>query len=244
MSNLKVHFIQHEPVVNPGEYLAWAERHGYDVSFTKCWEEGGFPEPADVPDVLIVLGGPQNPGTTRGECPHFDAAAECAYILRCADAGKVVIGSCLGAQLIGKAYSGGHSVSPEREIGPVAAHLTAEGRKDPFLRTFPDPFLAGEFHNDMMDLAPDSVVLAYSEGCPRQIVRYGRLVYGLQCHIEFTHEIIAELVESLGDWLDTGGRFVQSKEELLAFDYTEMNKLLSDFLDAIVAEYQRSVGKE
>ena len=244
MSSLKVHFIQQEPSVRPGEYLAWAERHGYETSFTKCWEEGDFPEPADVPDVLIVFGGPQNPGTTREECPHFDAAAECADILRCIDAGKVVVGSCLGAQLMGRVFSGWYSVSPEREVGSFPVHLTEEGRKDPFLRTFPDPFLTAECHNDMMNLGPDSVVLATSEGCPRQIVRYGKLAYGLQCHIEFNRGIVADLAEEMEDLLREGGRFVWTKEELLAYDYTDMNKLLSDFLDAIVAEYGQSRGKE
>lgn len=84
-----------------------------------------------------------------------------------------MIGVCLGAQLVGEALGAAYSHSPEREIGPVKAALTEAGRADPFFASFPDVFLAGEWHNDMPGLTEDSVIIAESEGCPRQIVRYG-----------------------------------------------------------------------
>ena len=36
-----------------------------------------------------------------------------------------------------------------------------------------------------------AVILAECEGCPRQIVRYGKYVYAFQTHMEFTNEIAA-----------------------------------------------------
>lgn len=92
----------------------------------------------------------------------------------------------------------------------------------------------------MPGLTPDSTILAESEGCPRQIVRYGKGIYGFQTHMEFTRKIIEKGIEDTGEELERShtpeNRFVQSAEELLAFDYTEMNALLSDFLDALAAE--------
>ena len=235
---MKVHFIQQDSWVLPGEYLAWAERHGYDVAVTKCWEYETVPESAEA-DLLVVLGGCQCPATTKEECGYFDAEREKALIRSYVEAGKMVVGVCLGAQLLGEALGAPYAHSPEREIGPVKARLTPEGKNDPFFASFGDVFLAGEWHNDMPGLTEDSVIIAESDGCPRQIVRYGKYVYGFQTPMEFTHEIVAAGIEDAGGRLNCTGQFVQTEEQLLAFDYSEMNALLSRFLDAMVEEYRR-----
>ncbi|MBR5381771.1 MAG: glutamine amidotransferase, partial [Oscillospiraceae bacterium] len=229
---------RNDSVVGPGEYLAWARRRGHTVTEICCREEGGCPSPASLPDMLIVLGGPQCPATTRAECPFFDAEAEKALIRRCAEAGRAVVGVCLGAQLVGEALGAPYEHSPERETGPVTLTLTPEGKRDPLLRGFPDAFPAGQWHGDMPGLTDGCAVLAFSEGCPRQIVRYAPLVYALQCHMEFTHDIIVSLLQNRTEPLPEG-RFVQSETELLTYDYTEMNARLSAFLDALEAAYER-----
>ena len=235
---MRVHFIQQDEWVEPGEYLAWAERHGCEVSFTKCWQFEPVPETVDA-DFLIVLGGWQCPATTKAECGYFDAEAEKRLIRRCVESGKVVVGACLGAQLLGDAMGANFAHSPEREVGPVKARLTAAGRADPLFAAFPDTFLAGAWHNDMPGLTEDSVVIAESDGCPRQIIRYGELAYGFQAHMEFTPRIVAAGVRESGESLKRGGKYVQTAEELLAFDYTGMNAMLSDFLDRLAEKYRR-----
>ena len=129
------------------------------------------------------------------ECAHFDAEAEKKLIIRSISAGKAVIGVCLGAQLIGEALGAKFQHSPEKEIGYFPIILTAEGRHDPLLQHFKHTELVGHWYNDMPGLLPSSRVLAESQGCPRQIVKFMDLVYGLQCHLEFTPHSIAELVE-------------------------------------------------
>ncbi|WP_083757728.1 glutamine amidotransferase-related protein [Tolumonas auensis] len=116
-------------------------------------------------------------------------------IIRSISAGKAVIGVCLGAQLIGEALGAKFQHSPEKEIGYFPIILTAEGRHDPLLQHFKHTELVGHWYNDMPGLLPSSRVLAESQGCPRQIVKFMDLVYGLQCHLEFTPHSIAELVE-------------------------------------------------
>lgn len=233
---MKVHIIQHDVWVEPGEYFSWAQRNRHDVSFTRCWLHETVPSSVEA-DFLIVLGGHQCPATTKEECDYFDAAAERRIIRKYADAGKAVIGVCLGAQLVGEAMEAAYEHSPEKEIGPVKAKLTEAGKADPFLRDFPPVFDAGEWHNDMPGLNEKAVILAESEGCPRQIVRYGKYVYGFQTHMEFNHGIIKAGLQDVGGKLSVEGRFVQSAEELLSYDYTEMNRLLSSFLDAMAKEY-------
>ena len=110
-------------------------------------------------------------------------------------------------------------------------------------KKFPDIFFAGEWHNDMPGLTAEAVILAASEGCPRQIVRYGKYVYGFQTHMEFTREIIAAGLADVGGEIIEEGRFVQKAQELLDYDYTEMNRLLSTFLDALTEDYRKNPGK-
>ena len=235
---MKVHFIQHDPWVLPGEYQAWAERHGYMVEITRCWEYESIPKNVTA-DLLVVLGGVQCPATTKEECSYFDAESEKRLIRRYAQAGRMVVGVCLGAQLVGEALGAAYSHSPEPEIGPVNARLTPEGKADPFFSGFGGRFLAGEWHNDMPGLTDGSVIIAESDGCPRQIIRYSKYVYGFQTHMEFTHEIIAAGLDVIGGRLNRTGRFIQTEEQLFAFDYSEMNAMLSSFLDAMVQEYRR-----
>ena len=234
----KVHFIQQDEWVRPGEFLCWAERHCLEVSYTRCWLYEEIPADADA-DFLIVLGGYQNPAMTKEECGYFDSAAEQELIRKYVKSGRAVVGVCLGAQLLGEAMGASYGHSPEKEIGPVKAWLTEAGREDPFFREFPDVFDAGEWHNDMPGLSADSVILAASEGCPRQIMRFGKYAYGFQTHMEFTHDIIADGIRDAGGEIKEKGRFVQSAGELLAFDYTEMNRLLSKFLDALMEDYRK-----
>src|SRR5262249_25394743 len=148
------------------------------------------PESVDGIDLLVVMGGPQSPTTTPAECPHFDAAAECDLIVRCVRARKAVVGVCLGAQLIGTALGAQHEASPEKEIGKFPITL----QPHPKFAGFGDMLDVGHWHSDMPGLTEGAVVIARSAGCPRQIIEYGDLVYGFQCHMEFTPEVVELLI--------------------------------------------------
>lgn len=241
MSNkdFKVLFLQHASWVLPGEYLAWAERNGYQVSYIKVCDYNELPTSVDA-DMLIVLGGPQNPGTSKEECDFFDAEKEKDFINLYASRGRIVVGSCLGAQLLGEALGATYHHSPYPEVGHVRGSLTEEGRRDPFLAEFPDNFDLGEWHNDMPGLTHNSQVLAYSDGCPHQIVKYGKFLYGFQTHMELNKECVEiMLTANKDDTVVLYGPYVCSKEEILSYDYSEMNRLLSSFLDKIVEAYRK-----
>ena len=234
---IQVHMIQHDDWVAPGEYLAWAERRGYPLRFTRCWAGDAVPAAPEA-DLLIVLGGVQNPATSEHECAYFHSKAEQALIRRAIEERRMVVGACLGAQMIGQALGAPFARSPERELGPVLARLTEEGRRDPLLRHFPDRFEVGAWHRYMPGLTADAEVLAGSEGCPRQIVRFAPLAYAFQAHLEFTGEIIRQGLRRVPEDLEEPGRFVQNEQQLLNYDYGPMNRLLSGFLDRLVAAYE------
>jgi len=185
---MKVHFIQHETFEAPGAYLEWAKERNHTISFSKVYEHNSLPKTTENMDLLIIMGGPQSPDTTQEECPHFNAKAEIALIQKCIQAEKAVLGICLGAQLIGKALGAKVEHSPEKEIGVFPIQLTEDGIKDEKIAHFGSSLFVGHWHSDMPGLTIESKILATSKGCPRQIVAYSNLVYGFQCHIEFTLE--------------------------------------------------------
>jgi GMP synthase (glutamine-hydrolysing) len=186
------------------------------------------------------MGGPQAPDTTLEECPHFDAQEEVAFIARAIADGKFLLGVCLGAQLVGEALGAKFDHSPNREIGVYALDLTDDGKMDPIFESFPDSFLVGHWHGDMPGLTSAAKVLAISEGCPRQIVRYSERIYGFQCHFEFTPAAIEGMISNCGEECEAFGAlpYVQNAEQLRSNSYGPMNELLFTFLDWLEASHE------
>lgn len=234
---MHIHFIIHEHFEAPGAYEIWGKSRGCSLSYTRVYQGDSLPEELENIDLLIIMGGPQSPATTREECPWFDAQAEKALISRAIEAGKTVIGVCLGSQLIGEALGAAFCHSPEKEIGKFPVRLTDAGKANPLFKDFSSVLNVGHWHNDMPGLTPQAKVLAYSEGCPRQIVQYSERVYGFQCHMELTPEVVELLIEHSQSDLRRAGefRFVETAEKLRSHDYREMNQVLFSFLDKLTA---------
>ena len=234
---MHIQFIIHEHFEAPGAYEIWGKNRGCSMSYSRVYQGDPLPEDLLSTDLLIIMGGPQSPATTLKECPWFDAQAEMRLIGRAIEAGKTVIGVCLGSQLIGEALGAAFCHSPEKEIGTFPVRLTEAGKANPLFEDFGHELNVGHWHNDMPGLTPQAKVLAYSEGCPRQIVQYGERVYGFQCHMELTPEVVELLIEhSQNDLLRAAEfRFVETAEKLRSHDYREMNQVLFSFLDKLTS---------
>ena len=178
---MKIRLIQNESWCDGGSIKDWAKKNNHQLMYTKLYKYESLPNEVDT-DFLIVLGGPQNPHTTMEECPYYDASKIRALIDKYISASKIVIGFCLGSQLIGEALGAEYSHSPYQEVGYVKGTFTEEGRKDPLFSEFPNELDIGAWHNDMPGLTKDTVIIMKSEGCPRQIVRCVRLsnTYGIR----------------------------------------------------------------
>lgn len=236
-AEVRVHFVVHEAFEAPGAFDAWIASRGHVARYSRVYAGDALPRGTDGFDVLVVLGGPQSPTTTRAECPHFDAAAECALLAAAVADGKVVVGVCLGAQLLGVALGAPHERSPAVEIGNHAIVTTDEGRRDPVTAHLGAGLVVGHWHADMPGLTADARVLATGPSCPRQIVAYGPLAYGLQCHLELTPESVVALVAASEAELalHRGSSFVEPRGALLANRYEAMNEALFVLMDSLVA---------
>jgi GMP synthase - Glutamine amidotransferase domain len=236
---MHIHFIIHEDFEVPGAYEQWAKNHHHKISYSRVYLNEALPNNINDIDFVIIMGGPQSPSTTKQECNHFDSQAEQAVILAAIKAGKVVIGVCLGSQLIGEALGANYAHSPEKEIGKFPITLTETGKNHPLFSDFGNTLEVGHWHNDMPGVTKEAQIIAYSEGCPRQIIAYDKLVYGFQCHMELTHEVIELLIAHSQQDLKQAAkyRFVDTPDILRSHDYTKMNQKLFTFLDKLSQYY-------
>lgn len=231
---MRVHFITHESFEAPAALAEWANSRKLQTTYTHLFHGDKLPTHCDDFDFLIVMGGPQSPATTPEECAHFNAQNEISLIRQAVQKNKKVLGVCLGAQLLGEACGAKFSTSPQKEIGVYPIKLTEAAQNDPIFKHFPQEFLVGHWHNDMPGLTEDAVLLASSEGCPRQIIRYSTHAYGFQCHFEFTEKAINNMIARCAHELENNQEalFIQAPDVLRGHNYSEINKRLFAFLDS------------
>jgi GMP synthase (glutamine-hydrolysing) len=242
---MHMHFVIHEPFEAPGAFETWASNRGHSTGYSRVYAGGELPTSVSAIDLLVVMGGPQSPSTTTAECPHFDAVAEETLIAKAISAGKAVVGVCLGAQLIGEALGAPCEHSPHKEIGKFPITLTEDGIGNDKFACFGRSIEVGHWHSDMPGLTSDATLIAYSEGCPRQIIEYSKLVYGFQCHMEFNRDVVELLIAHSEEELATlaGHRYVQQPDVLRQNDYLQMNETLFAFMDKLALDYEAQQRK-
>jgi len=232
---MNILFVLHESFESPGAILAWANQHQHRVTLIRTYLGDAVPQSAAGVDFLVIMGGPQSPATTKDECAHFDAEAEIALIKSAIEHKCLILGVCLGAQLLAEAYGAAFEHSPHKEIGVFPITLTEAAKSDPIFSQFPHTFLMGHWHGDMPGVPQGAEILATSEGCPRQIIRFDHNVYGFQCHFEFTPQVIEDMIEHSEAELAAADQnpYIQNAETLRQHDYAEINEKLFLFLDDI-----------
>lgn len=168
---------------------------------------GALPPSADDHDGLVVLGGAQD----AWDDARFPAFADELRLMRAFDAAdKPVLGICLGAQLLARAWG---AAVRRMEGGAFERGLVR------MRRTAPEPLMAGageapllaSWHRDTFDLPEGASLFLSSEICPHQGFRVGAASWGFQCHVEATPEI-------LGGWLETSPTLDAAERARIAAD--------------------------
>jgi GMP synthase (glutamine-hydrolysing) len=180
----RVHVVQHSATEGLGLLADWFLDIGVDVHQTHPYLGNRVP-PSVEGDALIVLGGPM--GAYDDEVAPWLPSVR-ALLASAIDDGVPTIGICLGAQLLavaagGTVERGQHG--PEIGLGEVTVTAT-----DDLLLT-PGLMPVVQWHYDTVTTLPDTAeVLASSDLYPVQAFRVGEVAWGLQFHVEATHEMV------------------------------------------------------
>ncbi|MDR3557781.1 MAG: type 1 glutamine amidotransferase [Syntrophobacteraceae bacterium] len=208
---MKLHYIQHVPFEGLANIRHWAENQGWTLSATHLYRGEELPAPEEF-DWLVVMGGPMNIYEEK-EYPWL--AAEKKFIGKAIEDNKIVLGICLGAQLIADVLGGRVVRNQHKEIGWFPVTLRPEGTQSPLFKDFPAEFQALHWHGDTFSLPPGAKMLAQSKACPAQAFSAnGGRVVGLQFHLESSPESVGLLIENCSDEL-VDGEYIQKADLIL-----------------------------
>jgi GMP synthase-like glutamine amidotransferase len=229
---MNIHFLQHVPFETPAGIGDWARQHGHSSSSTAFYENDPLPDRSDY-DWLVVLGGPMN---IYDHDRHPWLEEEKRFLRDAIESGKVVLGVCLGAQLISSVLGGKVIRNEFREIGWHPVWRTPESESSTVFHMLPREFTAFHWHGDVFSVPPGCTLAIESEACANQAFDYENRVFALQFHLESNTESIENLISNCEDELMCGP-FVQTMSELRrGYNHLpQLRRTMNSFLDAIAA---------
>jgi GMP synthase-like glutamine amidotransferase len=156
-------------------------------------------------DALVLLGGAQS---ALDDAEHPYLPAEAALARAYGEAGKPVLGICLGAQIVARAYGAQNILGRPLEFGWHPVRTNAAGDADPIVSAIAPAAPLFHWHVDTFTLPPGAIHLAESDRTAMQAFRIGRAVYGIQFHFEadtrlvagWTRDFAGEIEAAAPDW--------------------------------------------
>ena len=149
---------------------------------------------------IIIGGGPSNVSDAEDIKPEFQRRfeSELAMLYEVVFAHDIpFLGSCYGLGSIIK-YAGG-TVSKENyseEVGATQIKLNENGIQDPLLTGLDDSFIALCGHKEACQVLPaEATLLASSDACPVQLIRFKKNIYATQFHCELDVKGIIDRIQ-------------------------------------------------
>jgi GMP synthase-like glutamine amidotransferase len=201
--------LQHVPFEGPAAIAEWAGVRGVSASVSHLYRGDPLPGLGDF-DMLAVMGGPMS---ANDEAVFAWLVPEIALVRDAIGAGKIVLGVCLGAQIIAKALGGAVYKGLEKEIGWFPVERAEDAH--PLFEGLPPNFIAFHWHGETFSLPENAVRLASTPATKNQAFAIGKTVLGLQFHMEATQDSVNALIENAAGDID-GGPFQQRPDNIRA----------------------------
>ncbi len=230
---MKIHYIQHVAFEGLSSIESYMKNKGHELSSTHLYQGETLPSIDEI-DWLIVMGGPM--GIYDEEIyPWLNA--EKKFIKTAIDSKKVVIGICLGAQLIADVLGAKVYKNKHREIGWFNITRSADANNTILSNVIPENSEVFHWHGDTFEIPEGAYALAESEACKNQGFILNDRVVAFQFHLETTLESASALIENCRDELD-GSQYVQTEEEMLSNEqrFSHINSVMFSILDTFLSD--------
>jgi GMP synthase-like glutamine amidotransferase len=231
--SLRIHYLQHVPFEGPGYIESWAQVRNHRLTSTHLYSGQRLPAVEEI-DLLVVLGGPMN---VYEQSRYPWLGREKRFIGEALRGERVVIGICLGAQLIASVLGAKVTRNPCIEIGWYPVEKAAQASQSKLSGFLPDRFPAFHWHGDTFEIPRGAVHLARSQVCENQAFAFGDRVAAFQFHLESTRDSVEQLVHECSEDLAKGPCIQGPADMLTDLDrFREVNSLMSDFLDGLTGQ--------
>lgn len=231
---MKLFILQHVSFEGPAAIEIWAREKNFKISKTCLFKDEPFPDIHQF-DLLVVMGGPMNIYEEK-QFPWL--VREKKFIEQAIENEKLVLGICLGAQLIADVLGGRVTKNNQKEIGWLDVELTSAANRSTFMTEFPKKFTAFHWHGDTFQIPKGAIHIARSKACENQAFEYEGRVLGLQFHLESTSESIENLIEHCGNEL-VSGEWIQSANKIrsgFSKQIPATNHLMNQILDRFLTQ--------
>lgn len=228
---MRLHYFQHEPFEGLGLIEEWAISKSFSISSTHFYKNGSLPKLEDI-DWLIIMGGSMSVNDEK-ELPWL--VPEKAFVKAAIDTGKVVLGICLGAQMIANVLGSKIYPNSKKEIGWFPIIWNPEALSNSKFKHIPPILNVLHWHGETFEMPKDALHLAESIACANQGFLFKEKVVGLQFHLEFNDKSTEEMLRYCTHELKES-QYVHSAEKIISQNHniSAAKKALFGILEALV----------
>lgn len=229
ISSMKMHVIKNAAYEGP-EYIAdWALARGHEVQIVPMHDNVDVPTVESF-DWLVIMGGPMSVHDEK-DCPWL--IQEKALVESAIAQKKIVLGVCLGAQLIAQVLGARVYKNEYIERGWQTIKREPGALDSKCFRSIPEEFTAFVWHGDTFDLPKSAKLVSSGVACSNHAFEYGDRVVGLQYHLEVTSESIASIMDH-GTYPRVQGPYVQTREQITS--HMDNVKSLHGLMDSLLIQ--------
>jgi len=227
---MRIHYLQHVPFEDLSSIEPILREKGHELTATHLYKGQQIPLVKKI-DWLIVMGGPMG---IYDEAKHPWLNAEKLFIKQAIESNKIVLGICLGAQLIADAQGAKVCQNKHREIGWFNISRSPEVDGTVLSEVIPDQMEAFHWHSDTFDMPQGAKAIAASEACQNQGFIINNRIVGFQFHLETTLQSAKALINNCRNELDKS-QYVQTESEILSDNqrFTNINQVMCSVLEAL-----------